>query len=379
LLLFCAGNAVTSQTVSFKTLFEELQSLQKQLVPDKRVAILEIEIKDTLQAVVVVSGETDLPDAKKQIINMLTEKNVAFTDSIRLLPNISAEKKPWALATLSVSNLRANPQDASELVTQAVMGTPLKVLECMNKWCRVQTPDKYIGWMDIAGLQQLTTKEMQHWQKSKRYMYNRITGVVINSPDKNGEVVSDLVIGDFFEIETTVKGFLEIKIPDGRKGYVLKSDCVSLDELGNTKPDVASVISVAKQMMGFPYLWGGTSGKAIDCSGFTKTVYFSQGVILARDASQQARYGEPVDFKKISNLQPGDLLFFGRNAEHITHVGLYLGSGDFIHSSGKVYVSSIDPDDQKYIPERNLVVVRRILNSVDTEGIVRVKNHSWYY
>ena len=125
-------------------------------------------------------------------------------------------------------------------------------------------------------------------------------------------------------------------------------------------------------------MWGGTSSKGVDCSGFVKIVYYSRGIILARDASQQARYGEPVDFSNRNNLQPGDLLFFGRSAQRITHVGIYQENGNFIHSSGKVHIGSIDPKAPNYVAERNNVAARRILNSLNTEGIVMVKDNEWY-
>jgi gamma-D-glutamyl-L-lysine dipeptidyl-peptidase len=378
LLLLCAGQLLMAQQLSYKALSQELQSLQKQLVPDNREAILEIEIKDSLQPKVVVSGKTDLPDAKNQIIRFLKDKNVSFIDSVRLLPDSSLGDKIWALATLSVSNLRAKPEDASELVSQATMGTPMKILEYNNKWYRVQTPDHYIGWMDAAGLQQFTGKEMEEWKNSNRYLFNRISGLLLDAPNKKSGVISDLVLDDMFEVEATVKGFLKIRIADGRTGYVRKSDCISFNQWINQEPDAQSVLSVAKQMIGFPYLWGGTSSKGVDCSGLVKQAYFTQGVILSRDASQQGWYGESIDFKNRDNLQPGDLIFFGRSAERITHVGIYLGKGDFIHSSGKVHISSIDPGDPKYVPERNIVAARRILNSLNSEGIEQAKEHSWY-
>jgi SH3-like domain-containing protein len=377
-LFLCACAIVTAQSLSHKALNHELQLLQKQLVPDKRVAILEIEIKDTLQPVVVVLGETDLPDAREQIIRFLNEKKVSFIDSIRLLPDSSVGDKTWALVKLSVSNLRAKPDDAAELVSQAMMGTPLKVLDYKDKWYRVQTPEHYIGWMDAAGLQRFTAKELEHWKNSNRYLFNRISGCLFDAPGKKAGVVSDVVVGDLFEVEKEEKRFLKVRIPDGRAGYVRKTDCISFDDWSNQETNVQEMLSVAGQMMGFPYLWGGTSSKGVDCSGFVKLTFYTRGIILARDASQQAKYGDPVDFSKRDNLLPGDLLFFGRSAQRITHVGIYLGKGDFIHSSGRVHIGSIDPNDPKYVSERNNVAARRIVNSLNTEGIVRVKDHPWY-
>jgi hypothetical protein len=286
--------------------------------------------------------------------------------------------KPYALAALSVCNLRAVPDHTSELVSQVLMGTPLKVLEFKDKFYRVQTPENYPGWMDAKGLQLLTETEMESWKISKRYLYYDITGYAYDAPGHKGEAVTDLVLGDLFEGEPEVEGFLKLRTPDGRVGYVRQTDCISFDKWIFLEPDVASILSFARKIIGSPYLWGGASVKAADCSGFTKLLYYSRGIILARDASQQARYGEPVDIGKRENLETGDLLFFGVSAELITHVGIYLGKGDFIHSSGRVHISSIVPGDPKHDPERNFVAARRIMNSLDTEGISRVRNHGWY-
>jgi SH3-like domain-containing protein len=285
--------------------------------------------------------------------------------------------KPWALVSLSVSNLRAIPDHTSELVSQVLMGTPLKVLDHKDKWYRVQTPENYTGWMDAGGLHQFTAQQMESWKKSGRFLYNKLSGYVYNTPDK-GEVVTDLILGDLFKGKSADKEFLKMSTPDGRTGYVLKADCISFKDWSCMKPNVRSVLSFARHMMGFPYLWGGASSKAVDCSGFTKLLYYTQGIILARDASQQARYGEPINISHMDNLEPGDLLFFGISAQRISHVGIYLGKGDFIHSSGRVHISSIIPGDPKHDPDRNHVAARRIMNSLDTEGIAMVRSHQWY-
>jgi gamma-D-glutamyl-L-lysine dipeptidyl-peptidase len=377
-LFICAGTIAMAQTLNYKNLSLELQSLQKQLVPDKRTAILDIELKDTSPPAFVIWGETNLPDAKRQITQFLTDKKISFVDSVRLLPDSSLGDKTWALASLSVSNLRSSPENASELVSQALMGTPMKVLDFKNNWYRVQTPDHYIGWIEDSQLQRFNPKEMEHWKKSERCIFNSLSGCVYDAPTLKGNIVSDLVLDDLFEVEAVVHRFLRIRTPDGRVGYVRKAGCLSFDAWSKSEPNVQSILSVAKQMMGSPYLWGGISSKATDCSGLVKLAYYSQGIILARDASQQAIYGESIDFNNMNNLQPGDLLFFGRSAQRITHVGIYQGKGDFIHASGMVYISSINPFDPKYNPVRKNVAARRILNSLNTEGIVRVKNHPWY-
>jgi SH3-like domain-containing protein len=289
-----------------------------------------------------------------------------------------SSEKTWGLATLSVSNIRSQPDHASELVTQVLMGTPVKILELKDKWYHVQTPENYTGWMDAPGLKSFTDQEFNQWKGSNRYLFDRMFGFAYDSPSKKGKVVTDLVLGDLLEIESVSKGFFKIRIPDGRTGYVQKDDFISYHDWTSPEPNVNSVLSVAGQMMGTPYLWGGTSDKGVDCSGFVKTAFYANGVILARDASQQAMHGQPVDFSNMNNLLPGDLLFFGISAQHITHVGIYLGNGEFIHSSGMVHISSIVPGNPAYDPNRKNVAVRRIMNSLNSDGITRVKDHPWY-
>lgn len=379
IFLLSISTLISARTLSFENILKEIQSIQKQFVPDKRVAIFDISLKDTLQPEVVISGETNLPEGKKHLISFLEEKEIPFIDSIRVLPDSATGDKTWALTKLSVSNMRYLPDHTSELVSQVLMGTPMKVLDFKKGWYRIQTPDNYIGWMDAGGLQCITQSEIEQWKGSNRWIYTNISGYIYDSPGKNGEVVADLVLNDIFEVEGELKGFLKIIIPDGREGYVRKKECTSLKEWSSRQPDIKNLLSLPRKMMGAPYIWGGASVRGVDCSGFVKIAYFTQGIILARDASQQARYGEPIDFHKPENLKQGDLLFFGRDDKHIGHVGIYIGNNDFIHASGRVHISSIDPKDPKYVATRNNVAARRILNSLDTEGIVMVKNHPWYF
>ena len=383
LLVTFFGSHTQAQQSTFKSIVVGIQSVQKQLAPDKRVAVLEVSLDDTLQPVVKIKGETNLPDGKKQILQLFDAKGIRFVDSIRMLPSALIGDKTWGLASLSASNLRTKPDHAAELASQVLMGTPMKILDYVDGWYRVQTPDFYIGWMDSGGLARFTDSEMDRWKKSNRYVFSQITGNAFDSTNRKKSKVSDLVLGDLFEVEAEIKGYLKIRFPDGRTGFAKKKDCLSFQEWTSRKPDVQSVLNIAKQLLGVPYLWGGTSCKAVDCSGFTKTAYYSQGIILARDASQQAKYGQHPGFNEIGNLQPGDLLFFGRSDQRVTHVGIYLENGWYIHASsafGRVHVNSIDPKNQEYVltEKKKLVAASRILNSLNTEGIVLVKDHPWY-
>ena len=141
-------------------------------------------------------------------------------------------------------------------------------------------------------------------------------GFVYSQPSQASQTVSDVAAGNRLKWEGTKGAFYKVAYPDGRQGYISKS--ISMPEKkwrATLKQDAASIIATAHSMMGIPYLWAGTSSKGVDCSGFMRTVLFMHDIIIPRDASQQAYVGEHIDIAPdFSNLQPGDLIFFGRKA-----------------------------------------------------------------
>ena len=174
------------------------------------------------------------------------------------------------------------------------------------------------------------------------------------------------------------KKFIPVSFPDGRTGFLKHDECRELSEWASTPVNMNKIIQTAEGMMGTTYLWGGTSVKSADCSGFVKTAYFSAGIILSRDASQQALTGDIMPAEQWDECQTGDLLFFGNAPGKVSHVALYLNDGKYIHSSGQVKINSINARDTDYyaIP---LLGISRVVNKIGTPGITAVKRHPWYF
>lgn len=351
LLVACSTGLPPSGPSASAPALPHIEAVGEKYAPDARTALFQVTPKGQ-----VLSGETNLPAAKADLLARLQEANIPYVDSIQVLPAPGLEGKHHAVVTVSVANLRSAPRHPAELATQATLGTPLRVLKKDRGWYLVQTPDLYLSWVDAGGIQLLDEAGFSRWQKGRKLLYTHPYGFAYAGPNKQEPTVSDLVYGSVLELRQKTEGFYEVGFPDGRTAFVAVTEATDYREWARTRlPSEENLVQTAKQLMGLPYLWGGTSFKGVDCSGFTKTVYFMNGLVLPRDASQQVHLGEEVStVGGWQNLRPGDLLFFGSPAqdgkpERVVHVGMWIGGDqEFIHSASRVRVSSMNPASPQY-------------------------------
>lgn len=264
----------------------------------------------------------------------------------------SASAQEYGVVDVSVCNLRATPDYDAEMVSQALLGTPVHILGTAGKngWPQVQTPDTYTGWVHKDAVTLLSFEEYHAWNEAPKIIVTALTGVVYARASARSETVSDVVAGDRLKDLGRAGRYFRVGFPDGRVGYLHKS-------LGRREADwrkdldttPEAIVATALTMNGFPYLWAGMSPKGMDCSGFVRTVFFMHDLIIPRDSGPQSRSGERI--MGTEDLRPGDLLFFGRmdgTTPKVSHVGIYIGEGRFIHSLGLVRIASLRPEDPDY-------------------------------
>ena len=222
-------------------------------------------------------------------------------------------RPPRAVTRVPVADLRARPAAESELVDQSHYGERVTVLGERDGWLWVQGEDHYFGWIardDTSALVERTTEILVAVLRAE----------VRDEPDVSSPPVALIPVGS-----TLLRWRHDGEAVETELGWLRQADCVEPGDLPNRAATPADLIATARAFLGTPYLWGGTGGHGIDCSGLMQQVYRLNGVRLDRDADQQAREGRPV-----TTPVAGDLLFFG--SPTVTHVALSLGAADFIHA-----------------------------------------------
>ncbi len=355
-----------------------VDSIGQVWVPDDRLGINQVKI-GRIGSSYLLKGEVNHGEHKAELLSFFHQHNLLFVDSLVVLPNTETDYQ--GLVCLSIANMRQSASHSSELVSQALMGTPVVVFKQEGGWLLIQTPDGYIAWVTDDSVSMLPSGHMADWRSSNRLMVMAQHAYVYRDIRESG-IVCDLVLGGLVQRGEIEGSYYHVSLPDGREGVIRIGDVVRFEEwLADTHPTSASVVQCARSFMGLPYLWGGTSANGLDCSGFVKTVYFMNGTILRRDASQQFQCGTVVVYQHFGDFKAGDLLFFGnRKGNRVTHVGISLGDGEFIHESGMVRINSLDSTQANYSRyySHALLGALRVIGVPSREGHLAVADHSWY-
>ncbi|MGD0799860.1 MAG: NlpC/P60 family protein [Terracidiphilus sp.] len=233
-----------------------------------------------------------------------------------------------------VINMYSIPSLDGEVVSQAIYGAGVLSLEKRSEWIHIRTGDDYTGWVsasDVMALQgdYATNRKAIRVVELSANLY-REPSVTKHAPVLNLPWEARL---ELLSSKVDMDGrWLKVKLVNGQTAYV---------EQGNVSADVSmlsidQIIQLARKFLGITYTWGGVSSYGFDCSGFTQMLVRQRGIIMPRDASVQASWSRMAPVER-GDLKPGDLLFFGDNPGKITHTGMYIGDGEFIHDTTNMH------------------------------------------
>ncbi len=252
---------------------------------------------------------------------------------------------------LGIIPVRISDTETSEMINQLLFGDLVKIHEENGSWLFIESVhDNYQGWIDKQMISLINESEFTRLQSSDLKHINKITSTVLrNNTDK---------VNIFFG--SSIRGLENESFIIGNNTYHVNSEDIYIQETDSA----SSLLSLAKEFLFSPYLWGGRSPGGIDCSGFVQVLFSIIGISLYRDSGQQANQGKAVDF--IEEASPGDLVFFDNDEGRIIHVGLLINNKLVIHASGHVRIDTIDhhgiyrQEEKKY--SHKLRLIKRLLD-----------------
>jgi gamma-D-glutamyl-L-lysine dipeptidyl-peptidase len=231
-----------------------------------------------------------------------------------------------------VVHLYSKPSTEAELVTQAILGTDVVIEQSQEGWHYVLLPDQYRGWIPARHVRSYAPDEPDYASAGQVAEVQDLMAFLFHEPDGTTCAPAlQVTIGVRLEVGEVRQDRVQVVLPEGARRW-MRRGAVTLVDAARPRPrqSVEQVIGTARRFLGLPYLWGGTTPLGIDCSGFVQLVYHLNGVQLLRDAHIQYTQPGLVAVER-ADLQAGDLLFFG--GERITHVGMYIEAGEFIHAT----------------------------------------------
>jgi len=253
----------------------------------------------------------------------------------------------YGVCRLALVSIRKEPRDAAEQVTQLLFGDHYEVAESSDdkRWLRVVIyADRAEGWLDARQHHAISKEYFDQINQTDFKITTEVASAVLYKKSPLTIVMGSIVPisnSELFKIE---------------EQFAFNGEAKGLGQ----KRDAEYLKTIARKYLAAPYQWGGKSPFGIDASGLTQMVYRIAGYNLYRDVRQQSTQG-----KKVSEVLPGDLVFFADKSSTVKHVGILLEEGRVIHAHGQVRVDTLSVDGIRH-PETGILTytlhsVRRIL------------------
>lgn len=293
--------------------------------------------KEDIESILMLKpeAETKKEDTKKNETkkedNKKKDKNVSF----------AGYKKLGVANVTNYLNVREEPSITGKILGKLPMNAGCEILEEVNGWYKIESGN-VSGY--VASEYMLTGQKALKRAKKAISTYATVTCdqlKVRQEPNTNCSVLSRVAKGENLEVVEVLDGWVKINI-NNNIGYVSAEFVKVHDSLpqgltikelsygGDVSDKVIELIEYAKQFLGNPYVYGGTSlTNGTDCSGFTMRIFGHFGYSLNRSSGAQSYNGTPVS---LSEIKPGDLLFYSYGSS-IGHVAIYIGNGQIIHAS----------------------------------------------
>lgn len=277
---------------------------------------------------------------KKQLIAVTTASAIALSAGLAATPTTEASAKSSVSAATKISGTyvvkakknvyyRANNKKVGTVSKNTVVTLTHKRTVNGKKWYKIKYGKK-TGWVLSSNLSKLSVSSATKVSKSfKTSATKNVYAAAGGHNKKTGTVSKNTVVKATYK--RTVNGKTWYKISYGKKtGWVVSSNLKTY--VKKTSTSGSKLISIGSQYLGVPYVWGGTSTRGFDCSGFTQYVYKkATGKSIPRTSG--AQYAASKKISK-SQLKPGDLVFFSVGSNRITHVSMYAGNGQLLHAAG---------------------------------------------
>ena len=294
--------------------------------------------------VAAAESKTILPGAG---VTSILESELSTEEYIKIAEE--AQGALWGYTNIGIANVesgnlnvRAVPATDGKLVGKMRKDSACEILDTQDGWAHIKSGEVE-GYVSLDFLLTGPDARIRASQLVTTVVVANTDGLnVREQANTDSTVLTQVLKGEELEYVETLGEWVKVSL-DGEEAYVAtefvtveeKLDtAITMTELlyGEGVSDVrVDLVEYAKQFLGNPYVWGGTSlTNGADCSGFVMSVFKKYGINLSHSSRAQANEGTKIS---LSELQPGDLVFYGNSGGTINHVAIYIGNGQVIHAS----------------------------------------------